>query len=257
MHSLDAHNVSINLLFGLDPAERGGKLGGATSIPAPQGDSLPPPPVIGQVTPPASHRLTDSPPRARAHYTPASSLPCPTHCTGSLMHRALLSPLIDRCVAIAASPSLLVLQVTPLRRPAALAELAKSVEAIVARAVGPARTASALTSAASPPAAGADAGTDAAARVDAGPGALGAPMHRWHGLSGAQEVVRELLGRCLAPPKPGAVKRLKGSGGGAGKAELATEVEAVAEGKATRLPSVDEFVRSYFDPRRFEGLPMR
>ena len=48
--------------------------------------------------------------------------------------------------------------------------------------------------------------------------------------SGAREVVHELLGRCLGPAQPGA-------GGPV-------------------LPTVEQFVRSYFDPRRFEGLPL-
>ena len=93
------------------------------------------------------------------------------------------------------------------RRTAALLELAKSVEAIVASAVGPANTAAALAAA-------------AGAADDGGMAA-----------SGAREVVHELLGRCLGPAQPGA-------GGPV-------------------LPTVEQFVRSYFDPRRFEGLPLR
>ena len=178
VHSLDPHNVSINFLFGLDPSERGGKLGGAASIPGPQGDNLPPPPVLAHV---------------------------PVH-----------------------------------RRTAALTELAKSIETIVASAVGPQRAASALTSATMV--------GDAEARGSAGrPDALSAPTHRWHGLNGARDVVRQLLAKCLAPPRAGVAS--------SGQAPARDQGPAV--GKPMQLPSIDEFLQSYLDPRRFEGLPMR
>ena len=146
VHSLDARNVSINLLFALPATEKARPGAGGdnkSAVPMPQG--MAPPPVVSRV---------------------------PAH-----------------------------------RRTAALLELAKSVEAIVASAVGPANTAAAL----------------AAAAGAADDGGIAA--------SGAREVVHELLGRCLGPAQPGA-------GGPV-------------------LPTVEQFVRSYFDPRRFEGLPLR
>ena len=131
VHSLEAHNVSVNLLFATHRSEKG--------APPPGGGrpGVPPPPMAGGVAAP--------------------------------------------------------------RRPAVLSELAKSVEAVVASAVGPARM------------------LDAVSSVGSAPGKGGEMEHE-------ARVISELLRTCL---------------------------------DADGLPSVEQFVRDYFDPRRFEGLPLR
>lgn len=94
-------------------------------------------------------------------------------------------------------------RVPPPRRAAVLAELAKSLEGMVANVVGAARA----------------------------PATLASLAHDG-GASGGPEVavVRQLVEQCLAP---------------------------AAGGDATGLPSVQVFMRAYFDERRFSGLPMR
>ena len=53
-------------------------------------------------------------------------------------------------------------------------------------------------------------------------------------------VVRQLLSECLAPPNP-----------------CPQPSGREAPGAEHPLPSADDFVRGYFDPLRYEGLPLR
>lgn len=101
-------------------------------------------------------------------------------------------------------------QLPPARRAAALTELTKRVEGVVANMVSPSCIAAVLT---------ADYGT---AGVNKGGGRL----------DEAVRVTQALLAKCLAQ-------------------------SAVSGKEGPPLPSAEEFVRRYFDRRRFEGLPLR
>ena len=143
VHSLDAHNVSVNLLFAIDESERGG----------------------------ASSPADD--------------------------------PRLMPTLAIATLPAA--------RQPAALANLAKQVEGLVARLAGPQQLPAVMA-------------------------AIGRGGGEPAELADVVRVTSQLLSRCLDRPS----------------AERANHTNG-----ALPLPSVEEFARSWFDPRRFEGLPMR